>query len=61
MHKNNVGFIDNCTTFKGNSDLSGQDSIDPIQEGAAFISCNRAHSVIIQPNWGQSTVEAQQT
>lgn len=40
-YKNNVGFIDNCTTFKGNSDCLGQANIDLTQEDATLISCTK--------------------
>ncbi len=43
--QNNIGFIDNWTSFWGRPDLLKRDGIHPSWGGAALLSRNMAHSV----------------
>ncbi|KAK3534362.1 hypothetical protein QTP86_014281, partial [Hemibagrus guttatus] len=43
--ENNVGFIDNWSSFEGKAGLLGRDGVHPTREGAALISCSIAHSL----------------
>ncbi len=45
--KNNIGFIDNWTSFWGRPDLLKRDGLHPSWGGAALLSRNMAHSVRI--------------
>ncbi len=43
--QNNIGFIDNWTSFWGRPDLLKRDGVHPSWGGAAILSRNLAHSL----------------
>ncbi len=46
--QNNIGFIDNWTSFWGRPDLLKKDSLHPSWGGAALLSTNMAHSLRVR-------------
>ncbi len=46
--QNNLGFIDNWTSFWGRLDLLKRDSLHPSWGGAALLSINMAHSLRVR-------------
>ncbi len=49
--QNNIGFIDNRTSFWGRPDLLKRDGLYPSWGGAALLSRNMSHSSYLT-NWG---------